>query len=174
MGGIFINYRGDDSDTAAVLIDRELAAQFGSDRVFLDNRSIPAGADFVAELLGQLRTCSVLVAVIGPRWLTVANATGQRRIDDPADWVRCEIAEALNRGLRVIPVLTGDAVLPTEADLPRDIAGLSRRQYVPLRRRYTNVDLTYLVTRITEADPELAQVATRHRSSMGSVPRQLV
>jgi tetratricopeptide (TPR) repeat protein len=174
MGGIFINYRGDDSDTAAMLIDRELAARFGSDRVFLDNRSIPAGVDFVAELLRRLRTCSVLVVVIGPRWLTVTNAAGQRRLDDPADWVRFEITEALNRGLRVIPVLTGDAVLPTEADLPLDIAGLGRRQYVPLRRRYTDVDLTYLVKRITEADTELAQAATRHRSSTGSVPRQLV
>jgi hypothetical protein len=35
MSGIFINYRGDDSQTAAALIDRELTAQFGNDQVFL-------------------------------------------------------------------------------------------------------------------------------------------
>jgi hypothetical protein len=29
----------------------------------------------------------------------------------------------LSLGLRVIPVLTGDASLPAEADLPQDIAG---------------------------------------------------
>ena len=92
MGGVFINYRGSDSDTAAVLIDRELAARFGSHRVFLDNRSIPAGADFVEELLGRLRACSVLLVVIGRHWLTLTDRTGQRRIDDPADWVRREIA----------------------------------------------------------------------------------
>lgn len=37
MGGVFINYRGDDSQTAAALIDRELAAEFGKDNVFLDS-----------------------------------------------------------------------------------------------------------------------------------------
>jgi len=136
VGGIFINYRDDGSDTAAVLIDRELAARFGSDRVFLDSRSIPAGADFAEELLGRVRAGSVLLVVIGPRWLTLTDAAGQRRIDDPADWVRREIAEALTHGLRVIPVLTNDVKLPTEADLPADIAGLSRRQHVSLRRRY--------------------------------------
>jgi TIR domain len=95
MGGIFINYRGDDSDTAAVLVDRELVGRFGSDQVFLDSRSIPAGADFAEELLGRVRAGSVLLVVIGPRWLTVTDAAGRRRIDDPADWVRREIAEAL-------------------------------------------------------------------------------
>src|SRR5215475_13182249 len=88
VGGVFINYRGADSDTAAVLIDRELVARLGSDRVFLDSRSIPAGADFAEELLGWLRACSVLVVVIGPRWLSLTDATGRRRLDDPGDWIR--------------------------------------------------------------------------------------
>src|SRR5215468_12511355 len=148
MGGIFINYRGADSDTAAALIDRELVARFGSDRVFLDCRSIPAGADFAEELLGRLRACGVLVVVIGPRWLALTDGAGRRRIDDPGDWIRREIAEALAAGLWVVPVLTGDAALPAEADLPADIAGLSRRQYLLLRHRHTPVDLEFLVGRI--------------------------
>jgi hypothetical protein len=86
-------------------------------QVFLDSRSIPAGADFAEELLGRLRACSVLVVVIGPRWLTLTDAAGRRRIDDPQDWIRREIAEAFTHGLRVIPVLTGGAALPAEADL---------------------------------------------------------
>jgi TIR domain len=106
MGGIFINYRGEDSQTAAALIDRELAARFGSDQVFLDCRSIPAGSDFVEELLGRVRSCSVLLVVIGPRWLTLADEAGQRRIDDPQDWLRREIVEAFAHARRVIPVLT--------------------------------------------------------------------
>src|SRR5262249_15265372 len=93
-------------------------------------------------------------------------------IDDPADWVRREIAEALSLGLRVIPVLTGDGQLPAEADLPEDIAGLSRRQYVPLRRRYTTLDLTFLIERLIEADQELAKIAAQRHSSRGRVPQQ--
>jgi Mrp family chromosome partitioning ATPase len=173
MGGVFINYRGDDSDTAAVLIDRELVARFGGDRVFLDSRSIPAGADFVEQLLARVRSCSVLLVVIGPRWLSVADGAGRRRIDDPADWVRREITEALSYGLRVIPILTGDAALPAEEDLPTDIAGLSRRQHLPLRHRHTPLDLSYLVERITDADPELAKLAAQRHRGTGPVPQQL-
>jgi hypothetical protein len=173
MGGIFINYRGEDSQTAAALIDSETAARFGNDQVFLDSRSIPAGSDFVEELLGRVRSCSVLLVVIGPRWLTVTDAVGERRIDDPRDWLRREIVEAFSHGLRVVPVLTDGAELPAEANLPDDIAGLSRRQYVPLRRRYTAVDLAFLAERIIETDPELAEVAARRQPRAQSVPRQL-
>src|SRR5215470_2883129 len=173
VSGVFINYRGADCDTAAALIDRELTARFGSDRVFLDSRSIPAGADFVEELLGRLEGCSVLVVVIGRRWLTLTDTAGHRRIDDPQDWIRREIVEALSCGLRVIPVLTDDVALPSAADLPEDIAGLSRRQYVPLRRRYASVDLAFLVERITEADPELAKIAAGRQSGTGALPQQL-
>lgn len=165
MGGVFINYRGEDSDTAAVLIDRELTAQFGNDQVFLDSRSIPVGVDFAEELLGRLRASSVLLVVIGRRWLTLTDTDGERRIDDPRDWIRREIVEAIANGLRVIPVLTDNVRLPAEEDLPDDIAGLSRRQYVPLRRRYASTDLALLVKRITDAEPGLAKIAARRQSA---------
>jgi TIR domain len=169
VGGIFISYRGDDSDTAAALIDRELTARFGSDLVFLDSRSIPVGVDFIDELLAQLRACSVLLVVIGPRWLNLVNEVGERRIDNPADWVRREIAEALAHRLRVIPVLLDGMTLPVAEELPQDIAGLSRRQYVVLRRRHTNVDLADLVERIIQVEPELARAASvLHESQIHS------
>jgi hypothetical protein len=161
MGGVFINYRGADSQAAAALIDHELAARFGGDQVFRDSRSIPAGVDFVEELLGRLRTCSVLLVVIGPRWLTLTDEAGERLIDDPRDWVRREIVEAFAHGLRVIPVLTDEVALPREAELPNDIARLSRCQYVSLRHRYSAADLNYLTERITEVDQELAKAAAR-------------
>jgi Ca-activated chloride channel family protein len=172
VAGVFINYRSEDSDTAAALIDRELSERFGSDQVFLASRSIPPGTDFHEELLRRLRSCSVLLVVIGQRWLTLTDTTGQRRIDHPTDWVRREIAEALRLKLRVIPVLIGEATLPAEADLPADIAGLSRRQYMQLRRRYPQVDLNHLVERITKAEPELAKSATRRQSSAGPFRRR--
>jgi TIR domain len=168
VSGVFINYRGKDSETAAALIDRELTARFGSDRVFLDCRSIPAGVDFAEELLGRLRACSVLLVVIGPRWLTLTDPAGQRLIDNPRDWVRREIVEAFARGMRVIPVLTDGVKLPAAEDLPQDIAGLNRRQYVSLRRRYVPVDLAFLVERITETDPELAELADRRQRPDGA------
>lgn len=170
MDGIFINYRGEDSYTAAALIDRELVEQFGADRVFLDSRSIPVGADFEVELLGRLHASSVLVVVMGRCWLTLTNEAGERLIDDHRDWVRREIAEALARGMRVVPILLDGAKLPSGDELPHDIASLSRRQYVPLRNRYTTEDLAFLAKRITEA--ESAAAADRTRKAV-RIPRQL-
>lgn len=173
MTGIFISYRGDDSLTTADLIYRHLTDPFGSDQVFLDCQSIRAGMDFVDELRGRILTSSVLLVVIGPHWLTFTGKGGRRRIDDPGDWVRREILDAFRYGLRVIPVLLDGVTLPAEDELPGDIAGLSRRQYVQLRRGYTKVDLPFLVERIIEIDPGLAEVAARHQPSSRSVPRQL-
>jgi hypothetical protein len=158
-GGVFISYRGVDSRSYGALLYTEMVRHFGADLVFLDSESIPAGADFAAQLLTRVRGCRVLLAVIGPRWLATAGATG-RRIDDPADWVRRELVEAFAAGVRVIPVLTDDAELPAEADLPAQIAALGRCQYRRLRHRKATVDLDRLRADIV-ADPVLAAAARR-------------
>ena len=166
---VFINYRGEDSHSYGALLYHELARQFGDDYVFFDAASIPAGADFVQELLGRVRSARVLLAVIGRRWLTAANDTGQRRIDDPTDWIRRELAEAFSANVRVIPVLTDQAELPPEATLPADIAALSRCPARPLRRRESTADLARIVTDLTNVDSTLAAVARNRENT----PRQL-
>jgi TIR domain len=110
-GAVFINYRGEDSHSYGALLYAELSRHFGAELVFLDSESIPAGADFPTQLLTRVRGCAVLLAVVGPRWLSAADAAGRRRIDDPADWIRRELAEAFTAGVQVIPVLTDDADL---------------------------------------------------------------
>lgn len=158
--GVFINYRRDDSGSSGALLYTELVRRFGRDRVFLDCESIPAGADYVEELLEQVRSARVLLAVIGPGWLTVTDpGTGGRRIDKPTDWIRRELAEAFTTGVRVIPVLTEQAEMPAQADLPTDIAALSRRQGLPLRHRSPTADLDRIVTELITLDPGLAEVA---------------
>ena len=106
-GGVFINYRGEDSQSYGALLYAEMRRHFGAELVFLDSESIPAGVDFPGQLMARVRDCGVLLAVIGPRWLSAAGTGGQRRIDDPADWIRRELAEAFAAGVRVVPVLTG-------------------------------------------------------------------
>ena len=167
---MFISYRGEDSHSYGALLYRDLIDRFGRDLVFLDAESTPAGADFVKELLDRVRSARLLLAVIGPRWLTAPDlATGQRRIDDPDDWVRRELAEAFTAGVRVIPVLTDHAELPTAADLPSDISALSRCQYRHLRRREPMSDLARIATDLVSIDPALAAAA---RSRAGE-PRHL-
>jgi hypothetical protein len=50
----------------------------------------------------------VLLVVIGPHWLTLTDEAGQRRIDDPRDWLHREIAEALHHRLRIIPIRSSE------------------------------------------------------------------
>jgi hypothetical protein len=76
----------------------------------------------------KLENVDVLLAVIGPRWLDATDKkTGKRRLDDPNDLVRTEIATALRRGIRVVPVLVGEATLPSAEELPDDLKKLLRR-----------------------------------------------
>jgi hypothetical protein len=154
-GDIFVNYLGDDSQTAAELIDRDLAREFGRERVFLDCRSIPIGDDYPRKLLEQVRGCRVLLVVIGPAWLTLTNPAGMRRIDDPADWIHREIAEAFNAGVRVVPVLLDNTPRLVEADLPAGIAALARCQHVVVRRRHTEDDVQGLIRRLVQIEPGL-------------------
>jgi hypothetical protein len=160
---VFINYRGEDSRSYGALLYVELSRCFGSELVFLDSESIPAGADFVEQLLGRVRRARVMLAVVGPGWL----AAGQRWrpwVKEPADWTRLELVEAFTAGVTVIPVLTDDAEMPTERELPGSLAALSRCQYRRLRHRDAVADLDRILGDLIAFDPQLA-LAARRRSA---------
>ena len=53
--------------------------------------------------------------------------------DNPEDFVRMEIATALKRDIRVIPVLLDGVVMPPSTDLPDDLKPLVRRNALPVR-----------------------------------------
>jgi hypothetical protein len=132
MPGIFISYRRDDSAGFAGRLADALEARFGAAPVFRDVQDIRAGDDFVRAIDRSLAACQVLLAVIGPRWLSATDAVGRRRIDDRADFVRIEIAAALRRGVHVIPVLVDGATMPGRVALPGSLSALARRQAVTL------------------------------------------
>src|SRR5215470_17076404 len=120
-GGVFISYRATDSVRYSARLHLELSRRLGESMVFLDRESVPTGSAVAGPLLGRLRRCKVLLAVLGPDWLGV-DASGRRHIDHPDDRVRRELVEAFAAGLRVIPVLTDGATMPSAAELPGDIA----------------------------------------------------
>ena len=68
----------------------------------------------------RVQSSDVLIALIGPNWLTASDEDG-RRLDDPDDLLRREITAALERGATVIPVLAGNAEMPKPAELPDDL-----------------------------------------------------
>ena len=110
---IFISYRRDDSAGYAGRLFDHLAARFGAKNVFMDIDTIEPGEDFRTVVENAVSTCDVVLAMIGKQWLSLSDAQGGRRLDDPRDWVRIEIATALaNSRVRVIPVLVRDASMP--------------------------------------------------------------
>ncbi|GAA3925213.1 hypothetical protein Aau02nite_20560 [Amorphoplanes auranticolor] len=143
MAIIFINYRTGDESFAAVTLDDALSARFGAANVFRDSRSIPPGTDFEPVLWRNLARSSVLVVVIGPRWLT--GTGNSNRLLEPGDFVRQEIAFALRIGLDIVPVLVGGTAMPAAADLPTEIQPLVTRQYRRVHARTAEADVRTLV-----------------------------
>ncbi|MBX3319268.1 MAG: toll/interleukin-1 receptor domain-containing protein [Nitrospira sp.] len=128
MSSIFISYRREDSAGWTGRLVGQLKKTFGQDYIFSDIDTIEPGADFTEAITCAVGSCDILLAVIGPRWITETDTNKQRRLDDPADWVRIEIAAALTRKIRVIPVLVGRANMPAAKELPPDIKALAERQ----------------------------------------------
>src|SRR6185369_5242158 len=99
MPRMFISYRRDDSGGYAGRLSDILAARYGHHQTFMDLEDIEGGDDFTAVIDKTVGQCSVLLAVIGDRWLTLTERDGSRRIDAPGDFVRLEIVKALERGV---------------------------------------------------------------------------
>ena len=108
-GRIFISYRRSDSAYAARALNSQLSAAFGDDKIFMDVEDIELGVDFGEKIQNVVASCDILLVVMGPDWLTVTDQQGGRRIDNPDDWVRLEVSAALERDVRVIPVLVKGA-----------------------------------------------------------------
>jgi len=124
--GIFINYRHADALPHARLLQVNLRERFPGAHVFMDLESIEAGLDFVKVISTAVASCGVMVVLIGPQWATLADQQGRRRLDDPDDYVRFEIRAALNRRIRVIPVLVDGAQPLRHQELPPDLRKLAR------------------------------------------------
>jgi hypothetical protein len=126
--GVFISYRHDDEPWYARNLHTKLASKFDKERVFLDVDNIDLGVDFAAAIDEELSKCVVLVVVIGKGWLSAADPSGMRRLDDPDDFVRLEIESGLARSIVVIPVLVDGASMPRAVDLPESLRPLARRK----------------------------------------------
>lgn len=127
MARIFISYRRDDSGGWAGRLYDRLSQHFRRENVFMDIDTIEPGLDFVEVIEQAVGSCDALIALIGKQWLTITDAAGQRRLDNPEDFVRLEIAAALARNIRLIPALVQGARMPGSTDLPDVLKMLARR-----------------------------------------------
>jgi hypothetical protein len=130
--GVFITYRREDASGHAGWLYEALSERFGEDRVFMDV-AIPPAVDFVAWIEDHIGSAGVLIVIIGRTWLAASDSSGKRRLDDERDFVRREIAGALDRGIRVVPVLVSGAQMPSEQELPSARARLARINALEIR-----------------------------------------
>lgn len=123
----------------------DLVRRYGESKIFMD-LSIEPGADFVNSIEEAVGSCAVLLAVVGRYWLAVTDEkTSKRRIDNPNDFVRIEIATALQRNIRVIPVLVHRANMPHADDLPDNLKLLARRNALEITDQRWDYDVGSLV-----------------------------
>jgi hypothetical protein len=157
-GRVFMSYRREETAYAAGWLFDQLVEHLGAGQVFKDVDSIELGDDFVDAIDTAVGSCDVLLALIGNQWLTITDEGGNRRLDDPSDFVHLEIEAALTRGVRVIPILVEGARMPRADELPPTLARLVRRQALELSPSRFEFDTSRLLRVL---DKTLAEVRTR-------------
>lgn len=154
---IFVSYRRHDASGEAGRLVDHLQEIYGEDSVFLDVETLEAGLDFVQAIDKALNSCKVFIAIIGPHWVNIKDSEGKSRIFHEGDFIRIEIAAALKRNIRVIPVLVNGAVMPTAEQLPEDLRALTRRHAHELsssRWKYDCDQLASVLAKIIEPLPK--------------------
>ncbi|HEV2687606.1 MAG TPA: toll/interleukin-1 receptor domain-containing protein, partial [Bryobacteraceae bacterium] len=150
MPGVFISYRREDASAYAGRLYDHVSARFGAERVFMDIDTIRPGDDFVQVISDRVAACDSLIAVIGKNWLSCRDSNGRRRLDNPNDYVRIEIASALQRNVRVIPALFDGAAMPSASDLPPDLAPLARRNAIEISNTLFRPSVERLIQTLEE------------------------
>jgi TIR domain len=153
LGGVFISYRREESSFAARAICDRVAQKVGRENIFLDVDNIDLGVDWFEVLAEKVGACDALIAVIGKNWVSSA---------DEDDFIRFEIESALQRNVRVIPVLVDGAKMPRADELPDAIKNLARRQGIEISHNHFDSD----VERLTDA---LVRIGKNHRRPQSNV-----
>lgn len=170
MAGIFISYRQADAKAWAIGLRDDLVHSFGDDQVFLDKDTLHAG-NWREQIDRALDRCNVVLIVIGPRWLTIADEQNRPRLSLPDDVHRQEVALALSHhGATVIPVLVDDAAMPRAEQLPEDLRSLCDQQAYKIgdTKARRQADLEVLVQNIQAVGrltPRLERKGTSEQQS---------
>lgn len=149
-GRVFLSYRREETRHLAGRLADRLADRVGSAQVLMDVDTIEPVVDFAVAVTRAVASCDVLIALIGRGWTTIADGRGRRRLDDPEDFVVLEIGAALEREIRVIPVLRRRAEMPGREDLPAPLQDLVRRQGVRLDHETFRYDIEALLAAVEQ------------------------
>ena len=157
---IFLNYRRQNEAGYAHALFSRLEQAFPSGDVFMDRDGLKPGDHFPKTLDQRVAECRVMLVLIGRGWIDVKDASGQNRLLKPDDFVRREIASALDLGKRVIPVLLPGSEVPPEEALPEPLKPLARLQAVQLTDEQFSGEAASLINAIKDMLATAAQAET--------------
>jgi hypothetical protein len=164
MAKIIISYRHSESEYAAGSLGRELRQRFGDEHVFRDKEDIGGGVSWKQDVLMEIGRGSALLVLMGKNWAAASDAHGQRRLDNSADPVRMEIANALSAGGAVFPVLLENADMPESTELPSDICALADLNALRLRDGDWAHDLDKICAALQKNGFQSANVGSKPRA----------
>ena len=162
---IFISYRRSDTPGHAGWLHHILEEHYGRSSVFRDLDSIEPGQHFPTRVAQTIATCTDVFALIGQTWL-VRGSSGRARLFEPDDWVRLELETAMQRDLRIVPLLIGNAVVPPPQALPASLVGIAERQSYGLRDAHFAEDVRNVISRVdctSDTEREYLGAARRRR-----------
>jgi HD superfamily phosphohydrolase YqeK len=127
---IFISYRGADRVLARKL-EYRLRSRWGS-RVFRDETGVTSGRNWAKELTDAMQEARVIIALVGPGWHISTDEQAE-------DWVRKELATAVQGAKPILPVLVGESEVlrPKLSSMPEAF----RRQAVVVGPELAGFDL---------------------------------
>jgi hypothetical protein len=146
---IFISYRRKDTRWFTRQLQENLHTEFPDIEIFWD-LELQLGVDFTKAIEDAVSQCTVFLAVIGNDWLTIEDSNGNRRIDNPNDFVRLEIATALVRPIRIIPILVDSTPMPPEQDLPAELRALCKLQALDVDEKRFRHDVNILLQELRQ------------------------
>ncbi|GIK62454.1 MAG: hypothetical protein BroJett018_02480 [Chloroflexota bacterium] len=112
---LFISYRrADHPDFVERIRDWFIANGYDDERVFMDLSNMPYFTDFAEFIREKVLESEVVIVIIGPQWLEHLR---ERAARDETDYVRLEIAIALEQGKLVAPICIKGAKMPNGKDL---------------------------------------------------------
>lgn len=139
--GIFLSYRRSDAQEIVGRLADDLRGYFGDGFIYRDVDSTRPAQDYVVQIHQALSRSKVLVAIVGPTWLTSKSEDGALRLQNHGDLVRLELECAIADGIAIVPVLVGGASPPSAGELPPSLTKMSRLEACPMRDADWHYDL---------------------------------
>ena len=123
MKPVYISYRREDASKVADFLFEKLTAKYGPRAVVIDFDRALSNSEKKAKIEAAIRESSVLIALIGRRWLDCIN---EKEVEAQIDHrVVFELATAVRANITIIPLLVDGAAPPSFEQIPAEIKFIS-------------------------------------------------